>query len=291
MTQVKRFTSYFRGLVSAATAAGQTALASAAGTEGDGMLVVSEDKAPAYIKHNLENAANELEQIYYSHSGRRIFKWHHYLAIYDRHLQAYKLLADQTAGASNFEVAPRGQLRILEIGVQNGGSLQMWRRFFGPRAIIFGIDIDPKCKQFEEDGCHVRIGDQSDPRFLADVVSEMGGVDIVIDDGSHIASHQVASFKALYPALTTGGIYICEDLHTSYWNDWEGGYRKPGTFIEVAKDMIDHMHEWYWPISTHLNGLKLKNSALSVAFYDSVVVVEKGTKLRPYAVQVGHSSF
>lgn len=291
MTHIERISSYFRNLVSAATSAGQAQLARATANEGDGMLVVSDENAPAYIKHNLENAANELEQIYYSHTGRRIFKWHHYLAIYDRHLQAYKALAAQNIIQETTAVAPKGKLRILEIGVQNGGSLQMWRRFFGAEAIIFGIDIDPKCKQFEEDDCHVRIGDQSDPSFLASVIAEMGGVDIVIDDGSHIASHQFASFKALFPLLSSGGMYICEDLHTSYWNDWEGGYRKPGTFIETAKDMVDHMHEWYWPISTPLDGLKLKTSALSVAFYDSIVVIEKGAKTRPYAVHVGKSSF
>jgi cephalosporin hydroxylase len=284
MSQLKKFANYFRSFVSGDAPTG----------DGDGMLVVNEADAPAYIERNLKNASNELEQIYYSHTGRRIFKWHHYLAIYDRHLQSFKELAANQPTmipAATTGLAPNGKLRILEIGVQNGGSLQMWRRFFGPNAVIFGIDIDPKCKQFEEDGCQIRIGDQSDPKFLASVVAEMGGVDIVIDDGSHIASHQVASFRALFPVLQMGGIYICEDLHTSYWNDWEGGYKKPGTFIETAKDMVDHMHEWYWPINTPLNDLGLKKTALAVAFYDSVVVIEKGVKHRPYAVQIGNSSF
>jgi len=87
--------------------------------------------------------------------------------------------------------------------------------------------------------CHARIGSQADPEFLASVVAEM---DIVIDDGSHVASHQLASFKALFPALSFGGVYICEDLHTAYWQDWDGGYKRHGTFVETIKDMIDNLH-------------------------------------------------
>jgi hypothetical protein len=125
----------------------------------DSMLVVSAQDAPEYIARNLEQASNELEQIYYSHKGRTILKWHHFLAIYERHLKAYKTFAlgNNSISAS---IAPAGNLRVLEIGVQNGGSLQMWRRYFGPAAKIFGIDIDPRCKGFEEDGCQIRIGDQ-----------------------------------------------------------------------------------------------------------------------------------
>jgi SAM-dependent methyltransferase len=292
MTTVSKLANYFGSLMSHAKAAGQARLAAANPSDNpESMLVVSEEQADAYIAHNLANAANELEQIYYSHDGRRIFKWHHYLAIYDRHLQGYKAMAAEATHDPDSLLCPGGKLRILEIGVQHGGSLQMWRRFFGPKATIFGIDIDPTCKRFEEDGCQIRIGDQSSATFLASVIAEMGGVDIVIDDGSHIASHQVASFKALFPVLAPGGIYICEDLHTAYWDGWEGGYKRPGTFIEVAKDMVDHMHEWYASVQTDLSPMGLKKSLLGVSFYDSVVVIEKGPKQRPYAVRIGHNSF
>jgi SAM-dependent methyltransferase len=256
----------------------------------ESMLVVSDKDAPAYIVQNLDQASNELEKIYYSHQGRRILKWHHYLSIYDRHFQPYKTLALDTVNSST-GIAPAGQLRILEIGVQNGGSLQMWRRYFGEKAVIFGIDIDPRCKEFEEDGCQIRIGDQSDHFFLRSVIAEMGGIDIVIDDGSHIASHQLASFRFLFPLLTHEGIYICEDLHTSYWDGWEGGYKRAGTFIEFTKDIIDHIHEWYFQNQEPADDLNLKKSVLGVSVYDSVVVIEKGNKERPYAVHVGHSSF
>lgn len=254
-------------------------------------IIVSDEDAPAIISENLDNASNELERIVYSNTDRRIFKWHHYLAVYDRYFAPIKNQVSSLKSKKGSLFAPNGQLRILEIGVQNGGSLQMWRKYFGPAAIIFGIDIDPQCAVFTDKNTEVRIGDQSDTHFLQSVIDEMGGIDIVIDDGSHIASHQLASFRALFPKLANGGVYICEDLHTSYWDGWEGGFRRPGSFIEIGKTIVDHMHEWYAGIDTELNDMDLKKSVLAVAFYDSMVVIEKGNKTRPYAINVGENSF
>lgn len=265
--------------------------ASSGGQGSDGMLVVSEADAPTYIAHNLAHACNELERLYYSHQGRRIFKWHHYLAIYDRYLQAYKSPDAAFSPEPGSQVSRNSPLKVLEIGVQNGGSLQLWRRFFGKDAIIFGIDIDSRCREFADEGNQIRIGDQSDPTFLKQVVEEMGGIDVVIDDGSHIASHQVASFKVLFPMLAHDGIYICEDLHTSYWDGWEGGYLREGTFIEFAKALIDQLHGWYFAPEPLIENFDIKRNVLGVALYDSVAVIEKASKQRPFAVQVGNSSF
>jgi glycosyltransferase involved in cell wall biosynthesis len=226
----------------------------------------------ATIQHRLSTATNELEKLYYSHQGRPIFKWHHYLEIYDRFFQAYR---------------EKPNLRILEIGVQNGGSLQLWRKYFGAGAKIFGIDIDPRCSAFSNDSTVIRIGDQADTRFLQSVLDEMGGVDIVIDDGSHVASHQEKTFRYLFPRLEMGGIYLCEDLHTSYWPSFEGGYRKNGTFIELSKQVVDEIHGWYWPIKTSLNDMNLTKKVRGISFFDSVVVIEKGQKEMPFCVLVG----
>jgi cephalosporin hydroxylase len=261
-------------------------------TSGDGpskdqLTIITDERAPRLAAEHLKSASCELESIYYSHTGRLIFKWHHYIAIYDRHLSAYRDSILRKDNQQERLIASGEKLRILEIGVLNGGSLQMWKRYFGDTATIYGIDINPDCKQFEEEGCHVRIGDQSDPAFLQSVIKEMGGVDIVIDDGSHIATHQAASFRTLFPLLTVGGLYICEDLHTSYWDGWEGGYRRPGTFIELTKDIIDHMHEWYAGIDTPLNKMGLKRHIGGLHVYDSMVVIEKEEKAAPYAIHVG----
>lgn len=170
-----------------------------------------------------------VEEIFWNHDGPVIHKWHHYLPLYDRHFTPWR---DKP-------------LRMLEIGVSKGGSLAMWRRFFGTEAVIFGIDIDPTCARFDGIDGRVRIGSQADAAFLASVVAEMGGVDIVLDDGSHMSGHMRSSLETLFPLLSDGGLYVIEDLHAAYWQDFGGGYRAEGSFMTTIKTMIDDMHHWY----------------------------------------------
>jgi hypothetical protein len=153
------------------------------------------------------------------------------------------------------------------------GSLELWREYFGASATIFGIDIDPRCAALVDPPNQVRIGSQADTAFLKKVVSEMGGVDIVLDDGSHIAQHQRASFETLFPLLNDGGLYVIEDLHTAYWpGRFQGGFRRRGTAIEYLKLMIDDLHHWY-------HGRRSPNKAgeciKAIHFYDSIAVIEK----------------
>lgn len=213
-------------------------------------------------------SSTALETIFANHKGRIVDKWLHYLPVYERYLAAYR----------------NKPFRMLEIGVFKGGSLQMWREYFGERATIYGIDIDPQCANYANAPNIVRIGSQDDPAFLAAVVAEMGGVDVILDDGSHIARHQRASFKALWPLLSEGGLYIIEDMHTSYWPGFlEGGYRRRGTAIEMAKTLVDEMHHWY-----HSKGGR--DDLGSVSFHDSVAVIEKRRGVRPVYLKVGNQS-
>jgi len=107
-------------------------------------------------------------------------------------------------------------LKILEIGVQRGNSLKMWKEYFS-NSLINGIDIDPNCKKIEEDRIQVFIGSQIDPVFLKDVKTKINDyIDIIIDDGSHQSVHQIESFNILFPYVRPGGYYVIEDLHTSY---------------------------------------------------------------------------
>ncbi|MCG8442557.1 MAG: class I SAM-dependent methyltransferase [Caulobacterales bacterium] len=111
-------------------------------------------------------------------------------------------------------------INLLEIGVYQGASARAWKEFFGAQATIVGIDIDPDCARFDapENDVHVRIGSQDDPNFLKGVCNEFGPFDIIIDDGSHMTHHVIASFNALFAdCLKEGGIYFIEDLETSYW--------------------------------------------------------------------------
>ena len=125
------------------------------------------------------------------HVGRRVDKWRHYFEIYDRHFDRF-----------------RGKhVRVLEIGVDHGGSLQLWKRYFGLYAHIVGLDIDPRCAEYAEDRIKVHIGNQADVALL----KSLGKFDIVIDDGSHRLQDQMASFEALWP--DTRSVYLIEDCH------------------------------------------------------------------------------
>jgi hypothetical protein len=199
--------------------------------------------------------------IFFGNAGPGIMKWLHYLPIYDRLFERY-------AGRP---------VRLLEIGVLAGGSLHMWRAYFGPLATIFGIDINPDCAGYGGLAGQVRIGSQADPAFLRSVVAEMGGVDVVLDDGSHVASHQRASFDVLFPLLSDGGLYVIEDLHTSYWPDYEGGLKRAGTGIEFLKDKIDLMHEHY--VRPGANTPEQLAPIASIQFFDSIAAIEKRRQL------------
>jgi hypothetical protein len=205
----------------------------------------------------------DFEELFWNKQGAALYKWHHYFPIYEKHFNPF-----------------RGKpLKFLEIGVAKGGSLEIWRDYFGPEATIFGIDILPECKQFDGVAGQVRIGSQADENFLAEVVAEMGGIDIVLDDGSHDSRHIRKTFKTLIPKLSNGGVYMIEDLHAAYWSSFSGGYRKPSSFIEDVKIMIDDMHHWYHP-----HGVKIeeaKDIITSMSIYDSIVAFEKNTVTRP----------
>ena len=210
-----------------------------------------------------------LWQDFLTNDQRLIHKWKHYFPVYESHFERFV----------NRDVV------FIEIGCGEGGSLQMWKRFLGPHARIVGIDIDPRCAGFGEDQIEIRIGDQSDAAFLGSIVEEFGTPDIVLDDGSHMMSHIMASFAVLYPKLSRNGVYFVEDLHTAYWDEYEGGLRRKGSFIEHCKDLIDEL------IADHardaLAATDFTRSTQSMHFYDSIVVFEKGRHTSKHAPRYG----
>ena len=207
-------------------------------------------------------------ELFFANQGPIVHKWLHYLPIYDKILAPY-------VGS---------KVKMLEIGVFMGGSLGLWRKFLGIEAVIFGIDINPACAARDGEFASVRIGSQADAGFLRSVVAEMGGIDVVLDDGSHLASHQRASFEVLFPLLSEGGLYVIEDMHTAYWPAYEGGLKRTGTAIELLKDKIDEIHKHYFK-----HGLNNNNSMPdieSIQFFDSIAVVSKRKQHPRFHVQV-----
>lgn len=131
-------------------------------------------------------------------------------------------------------------LKILEIGVNKGSSLKMWKDYFS-NSLIYGIDIHPTCKTIEEERIKVFIGDQSNLDFLIKIKNEVNdNFDIIIDDGSHMSIHQIASFKIIFPFVKSGGYYIIEDLHASYFNEFNKGSDISG--LNFCKTLIDEMN-------------------------------------------------
>ena len=218
------------------------------------------------VKEDIEDkygAAGPLLDIFVNNEGYPVHKWHHYIPIYERYFSSF-----------------RGQtVRFLEIGVFRGGSLKMWREYFGPEAVIYGVDKDPKCVRYDGEHGEVRIGSQDDEKFSLSVVEEMGGVDIVLDDGSHQVKHLKKSFNVLFPLLSEGGVYMAEDLHTSYWRGYGGAYGRKSNFFGFVLERINDMHHWY-----HVNPLRnpgLKDMCSSIHVHDSIAVFEKKRSFRP----------
>jgi SAM-dependent methyltransferase len=203
-----------------------------------------------------------------------IDKWLHYFDIYERHFNSF-------VGK---------KIKVLEIGVWQGGSLKMWKDYFGENAEIIAIDIEPRCKIFEEERIKIYIGDQNDVNFLRNLINNEGLFDIIIDDGGHHMHQQITSFKELYGAVKDGGIYLCEDIHTSYWNIYGGGYKNPNSFIEFSKKLIDELNAFL--ASRHNDKSELMVTEFTkntngIHFYDSVVVFDKQSRIMPSARTIG----
>jgi cephalosporin hydroxylase len=184
-----------------------------------------------------------------THAGGTAMKWKHYFPAYERHLSRYV----------------NRPVLLLEIGVAGGGSLQIWKKYLGAYARIVGIDVIEGCRNAEEDQVAVRIGSQSDLAFLDSLLQEFGTPDIVIDDGSHRAADMIATFDHLYHRMASNGVYAVEDLHSSYAPDNYG-------FIELCKRLIDELHGRY----ARDKRTEFTDTTLSMHFYDSLVIFEKG---------------
>jgi hypothetical protein len=211
----------------------------------------------------------ELYEHFLNNRSAPIHKSLHYFPIYERHFRRYVGLP----------------ITVIEIGGGGGGSSQMWRRYFGPLARIIVLDIRPECQAFEDQQVSVRIGDQSDETFLQSIINEFGQPDIVIDDGSHIMSHVTTTFSYLYPKMSSSGVYLVEDLHTAYWEEYGGGMGRPGTFVELCKGMIDELHADY--SRGAIPQTPFSKQTLSMHVYDSIIAFERGVTPSKASVVTG----
>ncbi len=217
---------------------------------------------------------NDLEKYFEENNKRLIHKLSHYFDVYDKHFSRFR----------------NKELTILEIGVSQGGSLQMWKSYFGDKAKIYGIDINPKCKELEEENIKIFIGSQSDRKFLREIKKSIPPIDILIDDGGHTMIQQRVTYEELFDHINNDGVYLCEDLHTSYYLSYGGGHKRRGSFIEYSKNFIDYLNAYY----SEQRSLKVNyftKNVSSIHYYDSIVVVEKQNREKPTQVKSGETSF
>ena len=159
------------------------------------------------------------------------------------------------------------KITFVEVGVLNGGSLFMWRDFFGPEARIIGVDFNPLAKRWEEDGFEIFIGSQSSPDFWRDFFSSIGMVDVLLDDGGHTNEQQIVTTHQSIPFIKDGGLLIVEDVHASYFKDF--GNPSKYSFINYAKLFIDDINPRFPGIEVIKN--IFGDPVYSADFYDSIV--------------------
>lgn len=184
--------------------------------------------------------------------GPGIWKWTHYFDIYHHHFAKFR----------------EHEAHVVEVGIYSGGSLLMWKHYFGPNARITGIDIEPACKAYEEEQISIYIGDQADREFWKKFRASTPPIDVFIDDGGHSAEQQIVTLEEVLPHLRPGGVYLCEDIH---------GVGQQ--FATYAYSLAEHLNEWVSlpKDGQHASGVTAFQAGnWSFHLYPFVVVIKRG---------------
>ncbi len=177
------------------------------------------------------SSATPLLDLHLAQRGKVSDKWSAYFPVYERTLGPLR----------------QRPLSMLEIGVQNGGSLDVWSRYFPNATVIVGCDIDERCARltYEDPRVRVVVADANADAGEAGVLRHATSFDVVIDDGSHLSDHIIQSFLTYFQHLKPGGVYIVEDTHTLFWEPWGGGILKRNSaqaFFKLIADLVNAEH-------------------------------------------------
>lgn len=204
------------------------------------------------------NGAHPLLEYFRHHKeGRGVWKFVHYFEIYEQYFSRF-----------------RGkEVHVLEIGVYSGGSLEMWSQYFGPRCSVYGVDVEPRCKAYEEGSVRVFTGDQSDRTFWRDFKKKVPVLDIVIDDGGHASEQQIVTLEELLPHLRPGGIYLCEDITRPFnlFSSYLCGMVQDLNAIDLEQHLDDNERRQV------CKAQPLQTAVSAIHFFPFAVVVEKST--------------
>ena len=195
----------------------------------------------------------------FSNSEKYSIKWSNYFQVYEKILSNYR----------------NKKIKFVEIGVANGGSLFMWRKYFGKKAKIIGIDLNPNAKKLEKNGFKIYIGNQSDKKFWDNFYKKEGKVDLILDDGGHKNLQQISTVHHSLPYVKDGGKIVVEDTGTSYVKK-EFNNPSKYSFINYAKNIIDVIHRRSPLLKKELNFYSKK--IFLVEFFESIVVFSINSK-------------
>jgi hypothetical protein len=224
---------------------------------------------------------DSLATLYAQHTGRVSQRWSSYLDVFER----------------TFGPMREQQVRILEVGVQNGGSLELWAQYFRQAKVLVGSDIDQRCGDltFDDPRIHVVVGDVTTDEAQGSVRAISDGFEVIIDDGSHRSADIIETFISMYPLLSEGGVYVIEDLHCSYFASFGGGLFAQRSAIGFLRRLIDIVNWSHWGLdraaAVHLQ--PLTDRPLSAAFlaslptianlefHDSMCIIRRDAGLQP----------
>lgn len=212
-----------------------------------------------------------LREIFHNHLTLGSDKWDPYFDVYELYFSKY-------IGKP---------ITFVEVGVQRGGSIEMWRKFFGPDAKIIGIDFDPTVAQLADkfdENTELVLGDQADPNFWRWFFEKYPAIDVFLDDGGHTMPQQITTLECVFPHIKLGGTYLCEDTVTSYFSEfeqiaYESRLYNPNSFMEYSKRIIDllnynHIEAKDRP-KIRYKTVEMFQGLSSMHFYESMVVFLK----------------
>lgn len=215
-----------------------------------------------------------LASLYAEHTGKVSDKWSSYLTLYEAELGHVRSTVRS----------------ILEIGVQNGGSLEIWAKYFPAAHAIVGCDVNPKCANlvYADPRIQVVVGDATLPAVCQQVAKLANGFDVIVEDGSHIPREVILAFLRYWPHVKPGGVFIAEDLHCDYFPSHEGGIARRDIANRFFAELVHviNLEHWAEPnaISTLLrefapadvvDGAALGASIASISFHNSIAIIRK----------------
>lgn len=219
---------------------------------------------------------------FFSERTKSSDKWEHYFDIYDHLFAKYY-------GKS---------VTYVEIGVQGGGSLEIARKLFASSSQIIGVDVDETCQHLEADGVASRIfiASQVDSSLDSLLRDSVGGIDILIDDGSHIQAHMIQTFLMLWPLVNEGGVYVIEDTHTNYSKEHQDDFHGLGLY-DYFKGLAERLNLDFIDPSARRFRFKtprekrspedrvkkhpILESVFSIEFFNSIIAIRKRSLPEP----------